>query len=68
MIAYLLHEMPEAERTAFAERWFNEPELYERVQMAEAELLDEFARGNVSRAAETWLSAARVRFAVWNPL
>ena len=50
MIAYLLHEMPEAERTAFAERWFNEPELYERVQMAEAELLDEFARGNVSRA------------------
>jgi len=50
MIAYLLHEMPEAERAAFAERWFTEPELYERLQMTEAELLDDCARGKVSRS------------------
>jgi hypothetical protein len=49
MIAYLLHQMPEAERDAFAERWFAEPELYEQLQMAEAELLDNCARGKVSR-------------------
>ncbi len=49
MIAYLLHEMPEGERAAFAERWFTEPELYERLQMTEAELLDDCVRGKVSR-------------------
>jgi hypothetical protein len=47
-IAYLLHEMSEAERTAFAERWFTEPELYERLRMAEAGLLDDYARGKLS--------------------
>ena len=49
MIEYLLHEMPEGERAAFAERWFTEPDLYERLQMTEAELLDDCVRGNVSR-------------------
>lgn len=49
VIQYLLHEMPEAERAAFAERLFTEPELYERVQMAEAELLDAYVRHQVSR-------------------
>jgi hypothetical protein len=48
-IAYLLNEMPEAERAAFAERWFTEPELYERLRMAEAGLLDDYARGKLSR-------------------
>jgi hypothetical protein len=48
MIAYLLHEMPEPERALFAERWFAEPELYEELQMAEAELLDEYVRGKIS--------------------
>jgi hypothetical protein len=47
-IAYLLNEMPEAQRAAFAERWFTEPELYERLQTAEAELLDDYARGRLS--------------------
>jgi hypothetical protein len=50
MIAYLLHQMPEAERAAFAERWFTEPDLYEQLQMVEAELLDDCARGKVSRS------------------
>lgn len=50
MIAYLLHQMPDADREAFAERWFSEPELYERLQMVEAELLDDCARGKVSRS------------------
>lgn len=49
VIEYLLHEMPEAERTAFAERWFNEPELYERVRMAESSLLDDYVRHKLSR-------------------
>jgi hypothetical protein len=49
MIAYLLHEMPEKERAAFAERWFTEPDLYEHLQMVEAELLDDCVRGKVSR-------------------
>jgi hypothetical protein len=48
MIAYLLHQMPEEERDAFAERWFTEPELYERLQILEAELLDDWASGKVS--------------------
>ncbi len=49
MIEYLLHEMPEGERAAFAERWFTEPDLYERLQTVEAELLDDCVRGKVSR-------------------
>ncbi len=49
VIAYLLNEMPEAERAAFAERWFTEPELYERLRMAEAGLLDDYVRGKLSR-------------------
>ncbi len=49
VIAYLLNEMPEAERAAFAERWFAEPELYERLRMAEAALLDDYVRGKLSR-------------------
>jgi hypothetical protein len=46
--AYLLHEMPEAEREAFAERWFADPDLYEQLRMAEADLLDAYARGEAS--------------------
>jgi hypothetical protein len=49
VIAYLLNEMPEAERAAFAERWFTEPELYERLRMSEAALLDDYVRGKLSR-------------------
>jgi hypothetical protein len=48
MIAYLLNDMPEAARAAFVERWFTEPDLYEQLQMAEADLLDEYARGTLS--------------------
>lgn len=48
-IAYLLNELPEAERAAFAERWFVDSELYEQLRMAEAMLLDEYARGRLSR-------------------
>ncbi len=48
LIAYLLHQMPEEDRAAFAEKWFAEPELYERLQMVEAELLDDYVRGKLS--------------------
>jgi len=49
VIAYLLHEMPEAERAAFAERWFTEPDLYESVQAAESGLLDDYVRNKLPR-------------------
>ncbi len=48
-IAYLWNEMPEPKRAAFAERWFTDAELYERLRMAEAELLDHYVRGELSR-------------------
>lgn len=47
MIAYLLDEMSEADRAAFVDRWFTDPELYEQLLMAEADLLDEYARGGL---------------------
>jgi hypothetical protein len=50
LIAYLLHEMPEDERDAFAERWFVDPAMHEELRMTEAELLDNYARGSVSRS------------------
>lgn len=49
VIAYLLNDMPDTERAAFAELWFTEPELYERLRMAEAGLLDDYVRGKLSR-------------------
>ena len=48
MIAYLLHKLPEAERDAFEDRWMEDPELYEQLQDAEAELLDAYAAGTLS--------------------
>lgn len=48
LIAYLLHEMPEEEREAFAGRWFEDPALYEQLRMAEADLLDRYVRGGLA--------------------
>ena len=65
LIAYLLHEMPEGEREAFSERWFGDAELCEELRMAEAELLDAYARGTASieqRAQiERWLLGSPVQ-------
>jgi hypothetical protein len=59
LIAYLLHQIPEHEREAFSERWFTDAELCEELRMAEADLLDTYARGKASgeqRALiERWL-------------
>jgi hypothetical protein len=59
VIAYLLHEMPEDEREAFAERWFVEPELSEELRTVEADLLDAYARGTAlgeqRKQIERWL-------------
>ena len=49
VIAYLLHQMAEDERQAFSEQWFVEPELRDELRMAEADLLDAYTRGQVSR-------------------
>jgi hypothetical protein len=48
MIAYLLHEMPEDRRASFSEDWMAEPTLYEEIQRVEAELIDEYVRGDGS--------------------
>lgn len=48
LIAYLLHEIPEEERTALSEQWMADPALHEQIRMAEAELLDEYVRGDVA--------------------
>lgn len=50
VIAYLLHQLPEKDRDAFAERWMADPALYEQLRSAEADLLDGYARGEVSSA------------------
>jgi hypothetical protein len=44
---YLLHQMPEADRLDFAERWFCDPELAEQLEATEAELLDAYVRGEL---------------------
>jgi hypothetical protein len=46
--AYLLHRMSEEERAAFSERWTADPAIYDELQMAEADLLDEYVRDDVS--------------------
>jgi hypothetical protein len=49
LVAYLLHQMPESERLDFAERWFAEADLSERLNIAEAELMDAYVRGELPR-------------------
>jgi hypothetical protein len=65
VIAYLLHEMAEDEREAFGERWFVEPKLREDLQLAEADLLDAYARGKVKgeqrKQIERWLLGSSVQ-------
>lgn len=48
MFAYLLHKLPESERRAFEDRWMCENHLFEQLQDAEADLLDAYARGELS--------------------
>jgi len=59
LIAYLLHRMPEEARASLAEQWLADPALHEQLRMAEAELLDAYARGEAApedrQAIETWL-------------
>ena len=42
---YLLGELPEAERAALEEAYFNDRRLFEQVVRAENELVDRYARG-----------------------
>ena len=46
MIAYLLHEMPEDRRASFSEDWMADAVLYEEIHRVEAELIDEYVRGD----------------------
>src|SRR6185369_1719494 len=53
------HRMPEEARASLAEQWLADPALHEQLRMAEAELLDAYARGEASpedrQAIEIWL-------------
>ena len=46
MIAYLLHEMPDDYRADFSEDWIADPALHEELHRVEAELIDEYVRGD----------------------
>jgi hypothetical protein len=46
--AYLLHQMPEEERSAFSEQWETDPSILDELQMAEADLLDAYVRDSIS--------------------
>jgi hypothetical protein len=46
MIAYLLHEMPEDYRAEFSEDWMADAALHEELRRVEAELIDEYVRGD----------------------
>ena len=46
MIAYLLHEMPEDDRADFSEDWMADAALHEELRGVEAELIDEYVRGD----------------------
>jgi hypothetical protein len=45
---YLLATMPEEERLELAARYFSDDELFERLKAAEADLIDEYVRGELS--------------------
>jgi hypothetical protein len=45
---YLLATMPEEERLELAARYFSDDELFERLKAAEADLIDEYIRGELS--------------------
>lgn len=48
LIGYLLRTLPAGGREALEERWMLDPALYEQLQAAEADLLDQYARGELS--------------------
>jgi hypothetical protein len=52
LVRYLLHELPDADRRAIQESLFDDPVLQDRMQDAENDLIDAFARGDLSTAQE----------------
>src|SRR6185436_6372688 len=55
VIAYLLHQMSEADRAAFAERSLDDADLHAQVRAVEADLFDDYARGRLSPDERTRL-------------
>ena len=51
MTRYLLGELPEGELAALEEKYFTDPQLFQRVVQAEHELVDHYARGRLSPTA-----------------
>lgn len=54
---YLLGELPAEERSRFEDRYLGDPDLFARVEEAEAELLDEWAAGRLPPAQGARLEA-----------
>ena len=44
---YLLGELPEADRTAFEEAYFGDPQKFAAVSEAESALVDDYVRGQL---------------------
>ena len=72
MINYLLGDLPEQERGAIEEQYFNDPEVFEKLSRVESQLIDDYVRGRLSaeerqKFERVYLSNAdrrqRVRFA-----
>src|SRR6185436_1582237 len=55
VIAYLLHQMSEADRAAFAERSLDDAELHAQVRAVEADLFDDYVRGRLAPDERTRL-------------
>lgn len=51
MTRYLLGELPEAEQAALEEKYFTDPQVFDQVLQAENELVDAYARGQLSPTA-----------------
>ncbi len=49
MRRYLLGELSESEQTALEEKYFTDPKVFDQVVKAEQELVDNYARGRLSR-------------------
>jgi len=48
LIAYLVHQLPEDERAQVAEQLTADPAVHEELRLAEAELLDQYVRGDLA--------------------
>jgi hypothetical protein len=57
MMRYLLGDLPEAEKAALEENYFNDPQVFEQVVQVENQLLDAYVRGQLTQSIRNRLEA-----------